>query len=137
MSPQRQQEAALAHLIAIRMGRLAMKCVRWMSATAAILGAACWSSAREDTVVPKAGAKFDEVVKMEFPKDGYPFTLAEAAKGIKISYKITIAQDYPGVIALRSPPSFREPAGPSGLHPREEIPGNGQLYCLMDFGLAA
>jgi hypothetical protein len=78
----------------------------------------------------------DKVVKIEFPKDGYTYTLAEAAKGIKIPYTIRVAEDTPGVIAMPTGPSFQEPAGPSGLHPHESIKGQKQLYSLMDFGLA-
>ena len=40
-----------------------------------------------------------------------------------------------GVIAMPYGPSFAEPAGPSGMHPREQISGNDQVYCLFDFGL--
>jgi len=47
-----------------------------------------------------------------------------------------VTEDLAGVVALPFGPSAREPAGPSGLHPREQISGKGQLYCLMDFGLA-
>lgn len=43
----------------------------------------------------------EDVVKIEFPKDGYRFTLADAAKGIKLSDTIRINQDLPGVIARR------------------------------------
>lgn len=81
------------------------------------------------------GGKFEDAVKIEFPKDGYTFTLAEAAKGVKLEYKVIVARDHPRVIALKNPPSYREPAGPSGLHPREQISGNGQVYVLSDFGL--
>jgi hypothetical protein len=42
-----------------------------------------------------------------------------------------------GVIAVGNPPSYHEPAGPSGLHPRERISGKGHGYCLLDLGLAA
>jgi len=83
-----------------------------------------------------AEVKLAEVVKFEFPKDGYAFTLAEAAQGVKLEYKITVAQDFSGVIPLPHGPSAAEPAGASGLHPREMIAGNEQVYCLMDFGLA-
>jgi hypothetical protein len=85
---------------------------------------------------PGQEGKLFDVVKIEFPKDGYSFTLAEAAKGIKIEYKIVIAKDVDGVIAIGQPPSYHEPAGPSGLYPREQISGNNQMYCLRDFGLA-
>lgn len=79
---------------------------------------------------------FDEIVKIEFPKNGYRYTLAQAAKGIKIEYKIVVEQDLNDVIPLPQGPSFAEPPGPSGLHPRERVSGDGQVYCLMDFGLA-
>jgi hypothetical protein len=85
---------------------------------------------------PKDQSKLAEIVKIEFPKDGYTFTLDEAAKGVKVTYKIIVEKDVEGVIALQYGPSFREPAGPSELHPRERIWGDDQLYCLMDFGLA-
>jgi hypothetical protein len=77
-----------------------------------------------------------KVVKIMFPKDGDTFTLAAAAKGVKLEYKIVVQEDYKGVIPLPFGPSFREPAGASGLFPREEITGTGQRYCLLDFGLA-
>jgi hypothetical protein len=41
------------------------------------------------------------------------------------------------VISLPNAPSYQEPAGPSGLHPRARISGQDQLYCLMDYGLGA
>src|SRR5262245_54043978 len=81
--------------------------------------------------------KFEEVVKIEFPKEGYTFTLADAAKGVKIAYKVIVEQDYPGVIALPHGPSSYTPAGPSELHPLEKISGMGNVYCLLDFGLGA
>jgi hypothetical protein len=102
-----------------------------------VFGLAAAFSARQDAAAQQARPKFEDVVKIEFPKDGYSFTLAEAAQGIKIEYKIIVEQDYEGVIPLPTGPSFHEPAGPSGLHPREKISGKDQLYCLMDFGLAA
>lgn len=85
---------------------------------------------------PPAKTKLDDAVTIEFPKDGYAFTLAEAAKGVKFDYKIVVSEDVAGVVAMPFGPSFHEPAGPSGLHPRERIAGDGQVYCLMDFGLA-
>jgi hypothetical protein len=85
----------------------------------------------------QASVKVEEVVKIEFPKEGYTFTLAEAAKGVKISYKVIVEQDCPGVIALPHAPSFHTPAGPSGLHPLEKIADKENLYCLLDFGLGA
>jgi hypothetical protein len=80
--------------------------------------------------------EFAKAVKVEFPKDGYTLALAEAAKGVKFEYKIVVSEDRAGVVALPFGPSFNEPAGPSGLHPREAISGNNQRYCLEDFGLA-
>jgi hypothetical protein len=79
---------------------------------------------------------FKKVVKIAFPKDGYTFTLAEAAKGIKLEYTIVVEDEVKGVIPMPFGPSFREPAGPSGMFPQEAITGNGQSYCLSDFGLA-
>lgn len=85
----------------------------------------------------KARLIVDEIVQIEFPKGGYSYTLAEVAKGIKIEYKVVVKKDLNGVIALPYGPSFAEPPGPSGLHPRERISGAGHVYCLLDFGLAA
>ena len=83
----------------------------------------------------KARPILDEMVQIEFPKDGYSYTLADVAKGIKIEYKVVVKEDYEGVIAMPYGPSFAEPPGPSGLHPREQISGKGQGYCLFDSGL--
>ena len=80
---------------------------------------------------------FDEIVKIEFPNGGYQYTLTEAARGIKIEYKIVVECDFSGVFPHASGPSSPEPPGPSGLHPHEAISGRGQLYSLLDFGLAA
>lgn len=109
--------------------------IRTFAIVALTAGAALTAPA-QDSKKPDAGARLNEVVKFEFPNDGYTFTLAEAAKKIKIEYKIVIERDLEGMIPLPFGPSAAEPAGPSGLHPREQISGNKQLYCLMDFGLA-
>lgn len=77
----------------------------------------------------------EEVVDIHFPKNGYHFSLAQAAKGVTLDYDISVSQDVQGVIALPFGPSFPDSTGPSGLYPREAISGNGQLYCLEDFGL--
>ena len=77
-----------------------------------------------------------ESVTIEFPMAGYHFTRAEAAKTVTIEYRIVVARDIPGVKALAFAPSCAQPAGPSGLHPRERIAGNNQSYCVEDFGLA-
>lgn len=78
----------------------------------------------------------DELVKVEFPEKGYEYTLAQVAKGIKIEYKIVIDEDVPGVAPMQFGPSFVEPPGPSGLHPRESIHGPGNNYGIFDSGLA-
>lgn len=80
--------------------------------------------------------KLGDVVKLEFPEGGYTFTLAEAAQGVKLAYKVVVSADQAGVTAFRTGPSFAEPPGPSGLYPHERITGGGQLYDLQDFGLA-
>lgn len=98
----------------------------------ALLALACGFAVRAD----EPAKVFAKAVKIEFPKDGYTFTVAEAAKGVKFEYKIVVSEDRAGVVALPFGPSFNEPAGPSGLHPREAISGNNQRYCLEDYGLA-
>lgn len=85
---------------------------------------------------PVEKSRLADVVKIEFPKGGYKLTLAEVAKGVKLKYKVVVARDVEGVVALGTPPSYHEPAGPSGLHPHESITGKGQSYSLVDFGLA-
>lgn len=100
---------------------------------AIVLGA----SAPAQDAPPMPGlTKLDDVVKIEFPKDGYVFTRAEAARTVKIEYKVVLERDLVGIIPLPFGPSNAEPPGPSGLHPRNRIAGQNQLYCLMDFGLA-
>jgi hypothetical protein len=100
-------------------------------ACVAVLAVACGFSARAD----EPAKEFAKTVKIEFPKDGYTFTLAEAAKGVKLEYKIVVSEERAGVVALPFGPSFGDPAGASGLHPRAAISGNSQRYCLEDFGL--
>lgn len=97
----------------------------------ALLALACGCTVRAD----EPAKEFAKAVKIEFPKDGYAFTVAEVAKGAKLEYKIVVSEDRAGVVALPFGPSFAEPAGASGLHPREAISGNNQRYCLEDFGL--
>ncbi len=100
--------------------------------TFTVLALACGLSARAD----ESAKEFAKTVKIEFPKDGYTFTLADAAKGVKLEYKIVVTEERAGVVALPFGPSFTEPAGPSGLHPREAISGNNQRYCIEDSGRA-
>jgi hypothetical protein len=92
--------------------------------------------AQDTTVSRQTISKFKKMVKVEFPEDGYTFTVGQAKKGIKIKYKVIITQDFPGVITLPDGPSFRDPPGASVLYPREQIDGHDQLYCLKDYGLA-
>jgi hypothetical protein len=101
-------------------------------ACVAVLALACGLSARAD----EPAKEFVKAVKIEFPKDGYTFTVAEAAKGVKFVYKIVVSEDRAGVVSLPFGPSFVEPAGASGLHPREAISGNNQRYCIEDSGRA-
>src|SRR5262245_56159583 len=91
---------------------VAMRWLQRLCVTTLILSPMWACAASQD--VTKSSPKLDDIVKIEFPKDGYTFTLAEAAKGIKIQYKIIVVKDYEGVIPLANPPSYHEPAGPSG-----------------------
>lgn len=112
--------------------------MQWMtlfSLTSVLIVAPIWASPEASSTIQER-AKLNEHVRIEFPKDGYTFTLAEAAKGVKLGYKIVIEQDVAGVIPLPFGPSFAEPAGASGMHPREAISGKGHGYCLLDRGLA-
>ena len=76
----------------------------------------------------------DKVIHFEFPKNGYTFDAAELAQGVEIPYKIVVTEDIAGIMPQPFPPSYAEPAGASGLHPRQQISGQGQLYCLKDEG---
>src|SRR5688572_18288005 len=78
--------------------------------------------------------KLKGLILFEFPKNGYTFEAAQLAKGVEIPYKIVIAEDIARIIPQPFPPSYAEPAGASGLHPRQQVSGQGQLYCLMDEG---
>ena len=79
--------------------------------------------------------KLEDVIEIVFPKTEYEFTLAEAAKGIKIDYKIEIRKDFPGVVPLPQGDSECAPPGPSGLYPFEEISGQEQRYGIRDRGM--
>ncbi len=98
-------------------------------------GLVCLSTG-DNVAAQQPRPKIEDVIAIEFPKDGYTFTLAEVAKGVQFPYRIVIKQDYEGAIPRAFPPSFAEAAGPGGLYPREAITGNGQSYCLSDSGLA-
>lgn len=103
----------------------------WPITVTLVLALICPSLASDEPAGALAG-----IVDVEFPSGGYRFTVAAAAKGVRIDYRITVARDTAGVIALPHPPSYRQAAGASGLHPLERIEGNGNMYCLSDFGLA-
>jgi hypothetical protein len=92
-----------------------------------------YSFTKEGALDPAPG--LEEVVNIHFPQDGYRFSASQVAKGVTLDYDISVSQDVQGVIALPFGPSFAESPGPSRLYPREKISGNGQLYCLEDFGL--
>lgn len=93
------------------------------------------SSTDQEAISCQGKPKIEDVVKIEFLKKEYTYTVAEAAKGIKIPYKIIVEQDLSNVIPLPYGPSNYTPAGPSGMHPLERISGNGNNYALLDFGL--
>ena len=99
------------------------------------LGSAATPPQENDEPSPEV-VEFTRAVSVEFPDGGYSFTLKEAAKGIKLPYTFVVAENVDGVIPLKFGPSQAEPPGKSGLHPREEIRGGDQYYCLCDYGLA-
>ena len=114
-----------------------MKWLMLMGAVAAMLSyGSAWAVAQEKDELSPEVIEFTQVVSIEFPKGGYSFTLKEAAKGIKLPYEFVVAANVKGVIPLAFGPSQSEPPGKSGLHPREEIRGGDQYYCLCDYGLA-
>jgi hypothetical protein len=81
--------------------------------------------------------KLEDAVKIKLAKREFTFTVAEAAKGIKIPYEIVVADDIPGVAPMPPGPSFNTPAGKSGLYPYIRITGNDQVYAPLDYGLGA
>lgn len=91
-------------------------------------GVVCWLA-----FVP--AEDLNRAVRIDFPKDGYTFTLAEVAKGVRIRYQVVVDHDCEAVSPRPFGPSFAETPGPSGLYPRERISGNGHNFCLEDFGL--
>jgi hypothetical protein len=93
------------------------------------------SPGHPSTLLGQNAKKVADAVRIEFPEKGYVFTTAEAAKGVKIEYRIVVDQDFPNLIPMPHGPSSATPPGPSGLYPLERIAGNGQMYCLLDFGL--
>jgi hypothetical protein len=99
------------------------------------LGAGTPSGA--DPAPRQGGKKLEDAIRIQFPPKGYEFTTAEAAKGIKIGYHLVVSEDVPKLTPLPHGPSHATPPGPSGLYPLERIAGNGQVYCLQDFGLGA
>jgi hypothetical protein len=113
----------------------------WLAGGVLVAGVAgLWLGAAATGAGPapkQGGKKLADLIKIEFPAKGYEFTTAEAAKGIKISYRIVVSEDVPKLTPLPHGPSFATPPGPSGLFPLERIAGNGQVYCLLDFGLGA
>jgi hypothetical protein len=82
-----------------------------------------------------AGNNIENVVSIQFPKDEYEFTLAEVAKGVRFEYRIVVRRDLDGVIPKARDVGGAAGPGPSGVHPFEEISGNGQSYSLRDLGL--
>ncbi len=101
-----------------------------MKGIGVLVGAAFWLSAGYCSA-----QKIEDVIHIEFPQKEYVFTTAEAAKGIKIEYRIIVDEDLPKIIPLPHGPSSATPAGPGGLYPLERIAGNGQSYALLDYGL--
>src|SRR5262245_55241157 len=109
-----------------------MSSVKHLVALALLLGVGPMWLLPQGGAAPEAKPKLADVVKIEFPKGGYTFTLAEAARGVKPKYKIIVTKDVEGVIAQGTLPS-RDKPGPSGLRPLERISGKDQLYSLTDF----
>jgi hypothetical protein len=114
-----------------------MRWPKFIHPTVAVLGFAWALGAPQLALAQDPVPEFKKAVRIVFPEGGYAYTLAEAARGVKIEYTIVVEGDREGVSPRPFGPSFLEPPGPSGLRPRERLSGNGQNYCLEDFGLAA
>jgi hypothetical protein len=75
-----------------------------------------------------------DLITVEFGKKQYDLTQADAAKGVKFRYRIIVKEDLPGMIPI-SQTSAGIP-GPNNLMPLAKLHGGGQLYALLDVGLA-
>jgi hypothetical protein len=74
-------------------------------------------------------------VSVQFPKEEYVFTLAEAAKGVRFEYRVVVRRDLEGVIPRAQDMGRAAGPGSSGLCPFEKISGDGQSYSPADIGL--
>ena len=71
---------------------------------------------------------------IEFISNDCTFTLAEAAAGIQIDYRVVVTNDIPNVHPTPQNTPCEGP-GPSLLYVFENLGGDGQNYCLCDLGL--
>jgi hypothetical protein len=74
-------------------------------------------------------------VSVEFTTTDCTYTLAEAAAGIEINYKIVVANDIPGVYPVPQDGGGCGMPGPSGLIFFEMLEGDIHNYCLCDQGI--
>jgi hypothetical protein len=118
-------------------GEMRMSRTRRLGSTLLLLSAFVLASAGHSLSAlaqdPKAADKIEDLVTVEFGKKEYNFTLAEAAKGVKLHYTVVVKKDVPGVIPQRQTSASLE--DPTGLQPLPRIHGNGQLYAILDVGL--
>jgi hypothetical protein len=63
------------------------------------------------------------------------YTLAEAAAGIKFTYRIIIETPLEELQSLPLDAGHCDETGPAGLKTLEKIHGNDQSYCVCDLGL--
>jgi hypothetical protein len=74
-------------------------------------------------------------VAIEFTTADCTYTLAEAAAGIEIGYRVVAAADVPNVVPTPQDAGGCGKPGPSGLIPFAKLEGNNQSYCICDEGI--
>ena len=74
-------------------------------------------------------------VSINFTTTRTTWTTAETANGLQIEYVVSIAEDVEAVHPETQDAGWCGDPGPSGLILFEDLRGNGQRYCLCDYGL--
>jgi hypothetical protein len=83
--------------------------------------------------VPILGGRAEVV----FPAERLTFTAAELAAGVELGYRIVVKDELVGVVAETLTSAASPPEGPCDLLPLASVVGDGQSYCVQDYGLGA
>lgn len=76
-------------------------------------------------------------VSIQFPNAPCTFSLAQAAVGIRVAYRVVVAQNLAGVHPTSGDAGHCQTPDASGLIVGFSFDGNGQKYCRCDTGLCA